>query len=99
MKNLENTLTKLELTNKLSQKLLLKKRDSKNLVDSFFQEISEILCSGSSVQLPGFGKFIVRNKVARLGRNPKTGKNFPIVARSVVIFQASQYLKNCVRNI
>lgn len=95
---LSTTLTKIDIAGRISKSVELNKKESKNLVDIFFREISEILCSGEPVKLPGFGQFKVRNKPTRPGRNPKTGEAFEITARSVATFQSSQYLKKCVEN-
>lgn len=93
-----DTLTKIDIVEKLSQNLHFNKREAKNLVNVFFREIAEILHSGESVKLPGFGQFKVRKKAARPGRNPKTGEAFEITARSVATFQASQYLKQSLED-
>ncbi len=87
------TLTKAELSEMLFERVGLNKRESKDLVDLFFQEISDALASGLSVKLSGFGNFQLRDKPQRPGRNPKTGEVIPISARRVVTFHASQKLK------
>jgi len=88
-----STLTKAELAEMLFERVGLNKRESKELVDLFFQEIAEVLAAGLSVKLSGFGNFQLRNKSQRPGRNPKTGESIPISARRVVTFHASQKLK------
>ena len=87
------TLTKAELAEMLFERVGLNKRESKDLVDMFFQEVSDALSSGLSVKLSGFGNFQLRDKPQRPGRNPKTGQVIPISARRVVTFHASQKLK------
>ncbi len=87
------TLTKAELADLLFEKVGLNKREAKELVDDFFEEIRSALASGDSVKLSGFGNFQLRTKSQRPGRNPKTGEEIPISARRVVTFHASQKLK------
>jgi len=74
----------------------LNKREAKDMVESFFEEIRMALERGDSVKLSGFGNFQLRNKPQRPGRNPKTGEEIPITARRVVTFHASQKLKTLV---
>lgn len=81
-----NTLTKAELAELLFERVGLNKREAKDIVDTFFEEIRESLAKGDSVKLSGFGNFQVRDKPARPGRNPKTGEVIPISARRVVTF-------------
>jgi integration host factor subunit alpha len=90
------TLTKAELSDLLFEKVGLNKREAKDLVESFFEEIRAALERGESVKLSGFGNFQVRKKPQRPGRNPKTGEEIPISARRVVTFHASQKLKSLV---
>jgi integration host factor subunit alpha len=90
------TLTKAELADMLFEKVGLNKRESKDMVESFFEEIRGALEDNQSVKLSGFGNFQLRNKPQRPGRNPKTGEEIPITARRVVTFHASQKLKTLV---
>ncbi len=90
------TLTKAELADLLFERLGLNKRESKDMVECFFEEIRHALESGDSVKLSGFGNFQLRAKPQRPGRNPKTGEEIPITARRVVTFHASQKLKAMV---
>ncbi len=90
------TLTKAELADLLFDKVSLSKRESKDMVESFFEEIRVALEEGDSVKLSGFGNFQLRDKPQRPGRNPKTGEEIPITARRVVTFHASQKLKGMV---
>src|SRR5690554_5810494 len=94
--NPDRTLTKAELAELLFQQVGLNKREAKDIVDAFFDEIRETLARGDEVKLSGFGNFQVRDKPARPGRNPKTGEVIPIAARRVVTFHASQKLKSAV---
>ena len=87
------TLTKAELADLLFEQLGLNKREAKDMVERFFEEIRIALESGDSVKLSGFGNFQLREKPQRPGRNPKTGEAIPISARRVVTFHASQKLK------
>lgn len=90
------TLTKAELATLLFEKVGLNKREAKEMVDVFFEEVRTALEAGDSVKLSGFGSFQLRDKPQRPGRNPKTGEDMPITARRVVTFHASQKLKAMV---
>src|SRR6266545_264356 len=87
------TLTKAELADLLFEQLGLNKREAKDMVEHFFEEIRIALERGEAVKLSGFGNFQLREKPQRPGRNPKTGEEIPITARRVVTFHASQKLK------
>ena len=87
------TLTKAELAEMLFEQVGLNKREAKDMVETFFDEIRGALERGESVKLSGFGNFQLRDKPQRPGRNPKTGEEIPISARRVVTFHASQKLK------
>lgn len=91
--NETTTLTKAELANQLFEQMGLNKREAKDMVESFFEEVRGALESGDSVKLSGFGNFQLRDKPQRPGRNPKTGVEMPISARRVVTFHASQKIK------
>ena len=86
-------LTKADMAEMLYQELGLNKREAKELVEMFFEEIRSSLESGSQVKLSGFGNFDLRDKNQRPGRNPKTGEEIPISARRVVTFRPGQKLK------
>ena len=90
------TLTKAELADLLFEKVGLNKREAKDLVESFFEEVRLALENGEEVKLSGFGNFQLRDKPQRPGRNPKTGEEILITARRVVTFHASQKLKALV---
>ena len=90
------TLTKAELADLLFEKVGFNKREAKDMVEAFFEEIRGALERGESVKLSGFGNFQLRDKPQRPGRNPKTGEEIPISARRVVTFHASQKLKAMV---
>jgi integration host factor subunit alpha len=89
-------LTKAEMAEHLFEKLGMNKRDAKELVEAFFEEVRESLESGEQVKLSGFGNFDLRQKNERPGRNPKTGEDIPIKARRVVTFRPGQKLKSRV---
>lgn len=86
-------LTKAELAEKLFEDLGLNKREAKDMVDLFFDEIRDSLSRNEQVKLSGFGNFDLRDKRQRPGRNPKTGEEIPISARRVVTFKPGQKLK------
>lgn len=86
-------LTKSEMAERLYEELGLNKREAKELVELFFQEITESLVHNEQVKLSGFGNFELRDKRERPGRNPKTGEEIPISARRVVTFRPGQKLK------
>ena len=91
------TLTKAELSELLFDNLGLNKRESKDMVEAFFDILSQALVSGQDVKLTGFGNFNIRRKAPRPGRNPRTGEAIPITARNVVTFHASHKLKSLVQ--
>ena len=90
------TVTKADLAETLFEEVGLNKREAKELVELFFEQIRQTLESGTAVKLSGFGSFTLRDKNPRPGRNPKTGEEVPISARRVVTFRASQKLKDRV---
>jgi integration host factor subunit alpha len=98
LQSVDDTLTKAELSDLLFEVVGLNKREAKEVVDIFFEEIRETLVAGRSVKLSGFGNFQLRDKPQRPGRNPKTGEAIPIAARRVVTFHASQKLKSYVQD-
>ncbi|AFZ82765.1 integration host factor subunit alpha [Candidatus Kinetoplastidibacterium crithidiae] len=91
-----NTFTKSELIDLVFERVGLNRSISKNIVDSFFEEIRSSLANGKEVKLSGFGNFSLLDKEQRPGRNPKTGIPTVISARRVVTFRPSKILK---RNI
>jgi integration host factor subunit alpha len=91
------TLTKAELAELLFERLGLNKRESKDMVEAFFDIIHGTLVSGEDVKMSGFGNFHIRRKAPRPGRNPRTGESIPIKARNVVTFHASHKLKGVVQ--
>lgn len=86
-------LTKADMAERLFEQVGLNKREAKDLVELFFEEIRAALEDGEQVKLSGFGNFDLRDKNQRPGRNPKTGEEIPITARRVVTFRPGQKLK------
>jgi integration host factor subunit alpha len=91
------TLTKADLAELLFDRLGLNKRESKDMVEAFFEIVHGTLVEGTDVKLSGFGNFNIRRKAPRPGRNPRTGEAIPIKARHVVTFHASHKLKSIVQ--
>ena len=89
----DGALTKAELAERLFEELGLNKREAKEVVEQFFEEIRASLESNEQVKLSGFGNFDLRDKKERPGGNPKTGEEIPINARRVVTFRPGQKLK------
>ena len=87
------SLTKAAMAEGLFNEMGLNKKEARELVDSFFQELEASLAAGEQVRLSGFGNFDLRDKKERPGRNPKTGEEIPISARRVVTFRAGQKLR------
>ncbi len=86
-------LTKEDMARSLFNELGLDKREARELIDLFFQELAAPLAAAEQVKLSGFGNFNLRDKIARPGRNPKTGEDVPIPARRVVTFRSGPKLK------
>lgn len=86
-------LTKAQMADRLFEELGLNKREAKEIVELFFDEVRESLEQNEQVKLSGFGNFDLREKGERPGRNPKTGEAIPITARRVVTFRPGQKLK------
>ena len=88
-----SALTKAQMAEKLFEELGLNKREAKEGVELFFEEVRASLEKNEQVKLSGFGNFDLRDKRQRPGRNPKTGEEIPITARRVVTFRPGQKLK------
>ncbi len=93
---MDKTTTRSTLSEAVFKNVGLSRNESANLVDSVFSEILISLIKGDDVKISSFGTFVVRDKKERIGRNPKTGEEVPITARSVVTFRASNVLKSKV---
>ena len=87
------TITKADFAESLFEELGLDRREAKALIELFFEEIKDSLEQGKAVKISGFGKFELRDKTSRPGRNPKTGEDVPISARRVVTFRSGNKLK------
>ncbi len=91
-------LTKAQLAELLFEQIGLNKRESKDMIDAFFDLISDGLVEGNDVKISGFGTFVLRDKGERIGRNPKTGIEVPIAPRRVLTFRASQMMRDRIVN-
>ena len=90
------TVTRADLTAAVYQEVGLSHKESAQLVNAVLEEIAATLADGEAVKISRIGTFSVRDKVQRVGRNPKTGEELPIPARRVVLFRASHVLKDWV---
>ncbi|MBS7807484.1 integration host factor subunit alpha [Variovorax sp. PCZ-1] len=90
-------LTKAQLADMLFDQIGLNKRESKDMIDAFFDLISKSVVDGQDVKISGFGNFQIRTKAPRPGRNPRTGEPIPIDSRRVVTFHASHKLKDQIQ--
>ncbi|QNT68095.1 integration host factor subunit alpha [Defluviicoccus vanus] len=90
----EKTITRAYLTEAVYQEVGLSRNDSADLLESVLAEITEALTRGETVKLSSFGSFSIRQKGRRIGRNPKTGEEVPILPRRVLVFRPSQVLKS-----
>ena len=88
------TITRADLGEAVYQEVGLSRNESADLVESVLSEVSEALVRGEVVKISSFGSFSVRQKGERIGRNPKTGEEVPILPRRVLVFRASHVLKN-----
>ena len=88
------TVTRADLTEAVYQEVGLSHNESAQLVESVLEEIASSLAQGESVKLSSFGTFSLRDKAQRIGRNPKTGEEVPILPRRVLVFRASHVLKD-----
>lgn len=91
-------LTKADVAQDLTDTYGFNKRESKELVEQFYTEISKVLVKGEQIKLSGFGNFELKDKSARPGRNPRTGEDVPISARRVVTFKPGQKLRAKIDN-
>jgi integration host factor subunit alpha len=90
----ETTVTRADLSEAVYQEVGLSRNDSAALVETILNEMVESLTRGETVKISSFGSFSVRQKGQRIGRNPKTGEEVPILPRKVLVFRASHVLKN-----
>ncbi|MBK1635951.1 integration host factor subunit alpha [Rhodovulum adriaticum] len=90
------TLTRMDLTEAVFRAVGLSRNESADLVESVLQHMSDALVDGETVKISSFGTFSVREKAARVGRNPKTGEEVPILPRRVLTFRPSHLMKERV---
>lgn len=92
------TVTRAQLSEAVYQEVGLSRNESSDLVESVLKEISDTLTRGEPVKISSFGSFAVRQKGQRIGRNPKTGQEVPILPRRVLVFRASNVLKDLIND-
>ncbi len=90
------TITRADLSESVFQEVGLSRNESSDLVETILNEVVEALARGESVKISSFGSFTVRDKGQRVGRNPKTGQEVPILPRRVLVFRASNVLKSLI---
>ena len=90
------TITRADLSESVFQEVGLSRNESSDLVEKILAEVVEALARGESVKISSFGSFTVRDKGQRVGRNPKTGQEVPILPRRVLVFRASNVLKSLI---
>jgi len=88
------TITRAQLSEAVYQEVGLSRNESAELLESVLDEISSSLAKGDTVKISSFGSFSIRQKGQRIGRNPKTGEEVPILPRKVLVFRPSQVLKD-----
>ena len=94
-----NTLTRMDLSEAVFREVGLSRNESADLVECVLKHISDALVAGESVKISSFGTFGIRDKSARIGRNPKTGEEVPIDPRRVLSFRASHVLKEKINKM
>lgn len=92
------TVTRAQLSEAVYQEIGLSRHESAEMVEAILAEISDALQNGEIVKISSFGSFSVRQKGQRIGRNPKTGEEVPILPRRVLVFRPSHVLKNRINN-
>lgn len=90
------TVTRADLAETVYEEVGLSRNESADLVEAVLQEVSDTLVKGENVKISSFGSFSVRQKGERIGRNPKTGVEVPILPRKVLVFRASHVLKDLI---
>ena len=94
----EKTLTRMDLSEAVFREVGLSRNESAQLVEGVLKHMSDALVAGETVKISSFGTFAVREKGERIGRNPKTGEEVPILPRRVLVFRASQVLKSRINS-
>jgi integration host factor subunit alpha len=92
------TITRASLSEAVYQEVGLSRNESAELLELVLNEVTEALARGETVKLSSFGSFSIRQKGRRIGRNPKTGEEVPILPRKVLVFRPSQVLKNRINH-
>ncbi|MGP1394385.1 MAG: integration host factor subunit alpha [Inquilinaceae bacterium] len=95
----ETTITRAQLSEAVYEEVGLSRNESAELVETVLEEISGALARGEAVKISSFGSFSVRQKGERIGRNPKTGEEVPILPRRVLVFRASHVLKDRINGL
>jgi integration host factor subunit alpha len=90
----EKTITRAQLSEAIYEEVGLSRNESAALLETVLEEMSLALTKGDTVKISSFGSFSVRSKGQRIGRNPKTGTEVPILPRRVLVFRPSQLLKS-----
>jgi integration host factor subunit alpha len=90
------TITRADLSEAVYKQVGLSRNESATLVETILDEIADALAQGESVKISSFGSFAVRQKGQRIGRNPKTGEEVPILPRRVLVFRASHVLRDFI---
>lgn len=96
---MKSTLTKADIVERLHEIVGLNKREAFEFVEIFFEEITQALCEGHNVEIFGLGNFVLRDKKARPGLNPKTGERIEVSERRVVTFKAGKKLRQLMDQI
>ena len=89
-----DTITRAQLSEAVYEEVGLSRNESADLVEAVLEEMVNALADGETVKISSFGSFSIRQKSQRMGRNPKTGEEVPILPRKVIIFKPSHVLKN-----
>ena len=92
-------MTKADLVNAIYERVGFSKKESARIVELVFDIIKDTLAEGEKIKISGFGNFVVREKRARIGRNPQTGEEIEISARRVLTFKPSQVLRNALKDV
>lgn len=95
---MNTTVTRADIAESVYEEVGLSRSESAEFVDAVLEEMSNALVDGETVKISSFGSFSVRQKEERIGRNPKTGVEVPITSRKVLIFRASNVLKDDIQN-
>ena len=92
-------MTKADLVNAIYERVGFSKKESARIVELVFEIIKETLEEGDKIKFSGFGNFVIRDKRARIGRNPQTNEEITISARRVLTFKPSQVLRNALKDV